>query len=135
MKWMKWMGLMAAFLLVIACFMPWVIIESKSIIVSGVEASGTNFGRPGYFHFIMTALFLICLFIPRIWAKRSNLLICAFNIAWAVRNFIIISSCHMGECPVKKAGLYLTLFASIVMLISSLFPDIKLKTQEKQKDN
>ena len=135
MKWMKWIGLMATVLLVIGCFMPWVFIESKNIVVSGVDASGTNFGRPGYFHFIMIALFLICVMVPRIWAKRSNLLISAFNIAWAVRNFIIISACHMGECPVKKSGLYLTLLASAIMLLSSLFPDITLKTPDKPKEN
>ena len=123
---------MAAVLLVVSCFTPWVIIESKNIVVSGVDSTGTNFGKPGYFHFIMTTLFVVFLLIPRVWAKRSNLLICAFNIAWAVRNYIIISACQMGECPEKKSGLYLTLFASAVMLLSSFFPDIKLKIQDKE---
>ena len=123
---------MAAALLIFSCFTPWVIIESKNITVSGIDAAGTNFGKPGYFHFIMTTLFVVFLLIPRVWAKRSNLLICAFNIAWAVRNYIIISACQMGECPEKKSGLYLTLFASAVMLLSSFFPDIKLKNQDKE---
>jgi hypothetical protein len=135
MRWIKWIGFMAAVLLAASCFTPWVIIESKNITVSGVDATGTNFGKPGYFHFIMTALFIICLMIPRVWAKRSNLLICAFNIAWAVRNFIIISACRMGECPEKKSGLYVTLFASVVMLLCSFFPDIKLKSHDKKNAN
>ena len=135
MRWMKWIGLIAAVLLVISCFTPWVVIESKNIVVSGVDSTGTNFGKPGYFHFIMTTLFVICLLVPRIWAKRCNLFFCAFNIAWAVRNFIIISSCHMGECPEKKPGLYLAFLASAIMLLSSFFPGIKLNTVEKEKTN
>ncbi|MES1215475.1 MAG: hypothetical protein ABUT20_08160 [Bacteroidota bacterium] len=133
MRWMKWIGLMAAVLLIASCFTPWVFIESKNITVSGVDATGTNFGKPGYFHFIMTTLFVICSMIPRVWAKRSNLLICAFNLAWSIRNFILISTCRMGECPEKKSGLYLTLLASAIMLLTSFFPDIKLKTREPEK--
>ena len=133
MRWMKWVGLLAAALLVVSCFTPWVVIESRNIVVSGVAAIGTNFGRPGYFHFIMTTLFVLCTLIPRIWAKRSNLLIAAFNFAWAVRNFIIISACQMGDCPEKKSGLYLSLFASALMLLASFFPGIQLK--EVQADN
>ena len=133
MRWMKWTGLMATVLLVVSCFTPWVVIESRNMVISGIDTTGTNFGKPGYLHFILTGLFLIFLMIPRIWAKRSNLLICAVNIAWSVRNFIIITACHMGECPDKKPGIYLTIFASAIMLLSSFFPDIKLKPSEPEK--
>jgi hypothetical protein len=133
MRWMKWLGLLAAILLIISCFTPWVVIESRHMVISGVDATGTNFGKPGYFHFILTGLFLIFLITPRIWAKRSNLLIGAVNIAWAIRNFIIITACHMGECPEKKSGIYFTVFASAIMLLSTFFPDIKLKSSEPVK--
>ena len=131
MRWMKWIGILAAILLIVSCFTPWVYIASKSITVSGVEATGTNFGKPGYFHFIMAAIYVVFILIPKVWTQRSNLLICAFNIGWAIRNFIIIPACQMGDCPEKRSGLYLTLIASILMLIASLFPDIKLD----EKDN
>lgn len=133
MRWMKWIGLLAAVLLIISCFTPWVVIGSRNMVISGVDATGTNFGKPGYFHFILTGLFFIFSITPRIWAKRSNLLIGAVNIAWAIRNFIIITACHMGECPEKKSGIYLTVFASAIMLLSSFFPDIKLKPSEPVK--
>ena len=116
-----------AITLVISCFMPWVVIGSKNIVVSGVDATGTSFGKPGYFHFVMTGIFILFMLIPRIWSKRANLLITGFNVAWAFRNFIIISACHMGECPEKKPGIYIALIASLLMLVSSFFPDIKLK--------
>jgi hypothetical protein len=128
---MKWIGLLAVILLIVSCFTPWVIINSKNIVVSGIDSSGTNFGKPGYTHFILGFFFTIFHFIPKIWAKRWNLLIVALNIAWAVRNFFIISMCREGECPEKQIGLWLVLIASSLMLIAALFPSIELKEEKK----
>lgn len=125
MRYMKWIGLAAAILMVVSCFSPWVFIESKNITVSGIDAAGTNFGKPGYLHFFMTAFFLAFNFIPRIWAKRANLLVTALNIGWAIRNYFIISACMGGECPEKKSGMYMMLLASVLMLLAALFPDMK----------
>lgn len=126
MRFMKWIGFFSALALIIACFIPWVFIEPNNIIVSGVQATGTNFGKPGYFHFLMIAFFVIFNFTPKVWAKRSNLLITALNLAWAIRNYFIISACQMGDCPVKKAGIYILIPASVLMLVAALFPDIKI---------
>lgn len=133
MRRMKWVSLAAAVTLIIACFMVWVVIPSKQITVSGVNAAGTNFGKPGYLHLLLTFFFVVFTLIPKIWAKRSNLLVTALNLAWAIRNFIFISSCSGGECPEKQAGLYLVLGASILMLVSSFFPDIKLPAPKNEK--
>lgn len=126
MRLMKWIGVLSAVLLTAACFFPWVFIESKSITVSGISSAGTSFGKPGYFHFIMIAFFIFFNFTAKVWAKRSNLLIAALNLAWAVRNYIIISSCYMGDCPAKKISIFLLIPASILMLLAAMFPDIKL---------
>ncbi len=127
MRYFKWAGLLAAFLLVITCFLPWVVIESKGITVTGVDAPGTLFGKPGYMNLLMTLFFFVFTFIPRIWAKRANLLAVAFNLAWAVRNYFLLSTCYAGECPVRQPGLYLLLLWSLIMFVSGLFPDLKLK--------
>jgi len=128
---MKWIGLFAVILLAVSCFLRWVIISSQNITVSGVDATGTNFGKPGYAHFLLGFFFLIFHFIPKLWAKRWNLVIVALNIAWAVRNYLIISMCREGECPEKKIGLWLVVIASALMLVAALFPDIKLKEDKK----
>jgi hypothetical protein len=128
---MKWIGLLAIILLIVSCFTPWVIINSKNIVVSGIDSSGTNFGKPAYAHFILGFFFIIFHFIPKLWAKRWNLLIVALNIAWAVRNYFIISMCREGECPEKKIGLWLVLISSTLMLLAALFPDIKLKEEKR----
>jgi len=127
---MKWIGLLSALALIIACFFPWVFIESKNILVTGIESTGTTFGKPGYFHFALAAFYLAFTFIPRIWAKRINLLVAALNIAWAARNYFLISACAGGECPEKKAALYIVLISSVVMLIAALLPKVQLQKAE-----
>jgi hypothetical protein len=131
MRYMKWIGLFAVVLLISSCFLPWVIITSKNIIVSGIDSTGTNFGKPGYAHFVLSFFFIIFHLIPKLWAKRINLLIVALNIAWAIRNYFIISMCREGECPEKQMGLWLVILASVLMLIAALFPDIQLKEEKK----
>ena len=126
MRYMKWIGLAAAALLVYACFSPWVIIESKNIVVSGVDAAGTNFGKPGYLHLFLSFFFLVFHFIPRLWAKRANLPVVAVNLGWAIRNFFVVAACRAGECPEKQLGLYLAGAASVLMLLAALFPDIRV---------
>ncbi len=128
---MKWIGLLAVALLIVSCFLPWVIITSQNIIVSGVNSTGTNFGKPGYAHFVLSFFFIIFHLISKLWAKRWNLLVVALNIAWAIRNYFIISACREGDCPEKQAGLLLVLIGSAIMLIAALFPDIELKEERK----
>ena len=134
MRYMKWIGLVAVVLLVVACFMPWVFIASQNITVTGIESTGTNFGKPGYAHFVLSFFFIIFHLTPKLWAKRWNLPIVALNIAWAVRNLLIIAMCREGECPQKQIGLWLVLIASTIMLLAALFPDIKLKEDKKDSD-
>lgn len=133
MRWMKWAGLAAAVLLIVSCFSTWVVIISKNIVVSGVDAAGTSFGKPGYFHFVFAFLFILFTLIPRIWAKRTNLLVTAFNLAWAARNYFIITACRGGDCPEKHTGIYLLLLASLLMIVSALFPNISLTEQNDKK--
>ncbi|MEO8405554.1 MAG: hypothetical protein ABI480_13195 [Chitinophagaceae bacterium] len=132
MRWLKWTGIAAALLLIFCCFQEWVFIRSKSLSISGIDAAGTDFGKPGYLHFILTAFFIVFTLIPKVWAKRANLLVSALNLAWALRNYFFISACMGGECPEKQPPIFLLLVATIVMLISALFPDIYLNTNEKK---
>ena len=127
---MRWIGLSAAIGLITGCFFPWVFIESRNITVTGIESTGTSFGKPGYFHFLLAALFILFTLIPRIWAKRLNLLVVALNIAWAGRNYFLISACAAGECPEKKMGLYAVVICSFAMLLAALFPTMKLAKED-----
>lgn len=130
MKYSKWIGLAGIVLLVISCMLPWVAIESRNIVATGLSTEGTNFGKPGLMNLVMCFFAFIFFLVPRIWAKRANLFFCAFNLAWAIRNYIIVSGCFAGECPVKKLGLYLLIISAVVMVISAIFPDLELKPED-----
>lgn len=130
---MKWLGIVASALLVVACLMVWVIIPSKHIVVTGIDTTGTNFGKPGYFHFVCTFFFIAFSLIPKIWAKRSNLVVTAINLAWAIRNYFIITACREGDCPEKHVAIFLVMGASILMLIAALFPDFKPVTPDSER--
>jgi hypothetical protein len=132
MRYMKWIGLAAAVLLVVSCFTPWVIIESRNITVSGVDGTGTNYGKPGYFHFLLVVLFLTCTLVPKVGFKRLNLLVTALNLGWAIRNLFVLSTCSGGECPARQTGLWLALTASVLMLVSALFPDMKIPVKKEE---
>jgi hypothetical protein len=53
----------------------------------------------------------------------------AFNFAWAARNFLLIPACHMGECPVRKVGLYLLLLSSVALIFAGLLAPLKTAPQ------
>lgn len=58
------------------------------------------------------------------------MVLAAFNFAWAVRNFLIIPGCQMGECPVRQVGLYLLLLSSLLLMVAGLFAPVKSEAQE-----
>lgn len=133
MRLIKWTSVLAALLLVAACFMDWIVVESRGIVISGVDSGNTGFGKPGFFHIFFTAFFLVFSFIPRIWAKRWNLAVVALNIGWALRNYFLIAICRGGECPTVKPGMWLVLVCSVLMLLGSFFPDIRMDPPSRDK--
>jgi len=132
MKYSKWLGVLSAIAIIVICYIPWVYVPEAQLEIGGMYASAKhNFGRPGLMNCILSAGAIIMFLLPFIWAKRTNIFFAAFNIAWAVRNYLLLSRCYGGECPVKKAGLYLLLAASAIMLIAAFTPDITIKEEKK----
>ena len=72
MRYLKWIGLAAAVLLVVSCFTPWIFIQSANITVSGIDTTGTNFCKPGYFHFVLAGLFLLSLALAQAKGQLSD---------------------------------------------------------------
>lgn len=92
-----------------------------------MHAEGTNFGKPGLFNIILSCLCIILFCIPTIWAKRTNVFLAALNMAWAARNFLMVSTCLMGECPEKKWALYLMLMMALLIQLMTLLPKLDIK--------
>ncbi|HEX8356278.1 MAG TPA: hypothetical protein VF610_02655 [Segetibacter sp.] len=127
MKYSNYIGVVAALALIACCFVPWVYIAPIKTTITGVSAENTNFGRPGILHIFFAAISIALFLLPRVWAKRANLFVATFNLAWSVRNFLIITHCELGECPEKKMGIYALLILSFLLEIMALLPKIELK--------
>ncbi len=92
-----------------------------------MNARGTTFGKPGIMNIVFSTVCLLFFAIPRIWAKRTNIFICVLNLAWSIRNYILVTSCFMGDCPEKKAGIFLLVLLAFIMLLMSFFPKLEIK--------
>jgi hypothetical protein len=126
------LGLIATIVLVIACFFPWVTIESKNIVMTGVDTTGTRFGKPGYFNFILAGIYLLLLLIKKDWTKKAALFFAAFNFAWSFRNFLILPLCYGGICPEKEPAIFIVLICSFLMLLAVLLTKTVVKQTNEQ---
>lgn len=130
MKYSQRIGILAAIGVMALCWLPWIFIASRQLTVSGFHAEGTNFGRPGLLHMVFCIVMLVLFTVPAIWAKRTNVFVAAINLAWSVRNYILLSSCLMGECPEKKPALYLLIVFAAIAQVMALLP--KLPVPQKK---
>jgi hypothetical protein len=127
MKYSNYVGVIAALILIGCCFLPWVYIDSIKTTITGLQTDPTRYGKPGILHIAFCVLAIIFFLIPALWAKRTNLFIGAFNFAWGIRNFLIITHCEFGECPQKRIGIYAILLLSLVIMVMTTIPKVKLK--------
>ena len=126
MNYTKYIGVAAALLLIASCFIPWIYIETLQLTATGFYTKGTFYGMPGLMNVVVSSIAILCFLLQNLGAKRTNLFICAFNLAWSVRNYLVVTQCQQGECPEKRIGIYAIVFLSVIMMIMSLFPKVKL---------
>ena len=127
MKYSNYIGTAASMALIICCFLPWVYISSITTTVTGFKTENTNFGYPGSMHVFFSIFSILFFMLPKVWAKRLNVVITPLNFAWGVRNFLIVTQCAMGECPQKKIGMYAVILFSAIMLIMAMLPKMKME--------
>ena len=130
MKYSQLIGVIAAVAVIVFCFMPWSYVASIQLTLTGMHTKGTDYGRPGVTAIFFSSLSLVFFSIRAIWAKRTNLFITMLNFAWAIRNVILFSTCSMGDCPERKAGLVLYIIAAFVMMVMSFLPKIEVNNKQ-----
>lgn len=130
MKYSQSIGIVLALALTGICFIPWSYIPSIQTTLTGMSTGATQFGRPGVLTIVFSLTSAVLFLVPRIWSKRLNVIVAAIGLSWAVRNYLLLSACLMGECPEKKAGLYLLLLLTSGVMLMSLIP--KLAVSDKQ---
>ncbi len=130
MKYSQSAGIIAGVFLIGICYLPWSFVAAENITVYGMNAAGTDFGRPGLLNIIFNFIIITFFFIPKVWAKRINVFVAGLNMAWSIRNYFLVTTCMMGDCPQKKSGIYLLLILSLIVLLMTLFPKMEI-TEEK----
>lgn len=128
MKYSNRLGILAALILILACFLPWTYYPDLDKTFTGFFSEKNFYGRPGklltFFALVSITLFII----PRLWAKRVNILITVLNLSFAVKSYLLFAACYQGICPTKKPGIFIVLIAPLFMLLCSVLPNLKLKT-------
>ena len=126
MKYYKLTGFLACLLLAISCFLPWAYYPDLHKSFTGFISEQNMYGRPGkvFIFFAISSLALI--FINKIWAKRTLIFFAALNIGYLLKTYVIFTSCYNTYCPQKQYGLYLLILSSVVLMIVSFLPDLKL---------
>lgn len=131
MKYSKLIGLISAVLLIVVCFLPWTYHADIDKTFTGFFSERGMYGRPGKFFIFFAVICIAMLLVPRIWAKRVHLFVAALMVAYAIKTYVLFTSCYNAYCPEKKMGIYLVLILSIVQFVSSLFADISLPVQKR----
>ncbi len=131
MKYNKWIGLAACVLLTIACFMPWAYYADIGKNFTGFFSQGNAYGKPGKFLCFFAIASCILILIHKIWAKRTHLFLAALFTGYAIKSYILFTSCYNTFCPEKRFGIYLMLGSCLLILLLAIFPDMKISEDKK----
>lgn len=129
MKYSQIIGVVACIALIVNCFFPWSYVAEIKLLITGIDG-GAELGKPGLFNIILCTAMIFCFLIPKLWAKRTNVILGALNIAWSIRNYLLAGTCSGGICPEKKAGIFLLLFLSLFIEVMTFLPPIKIAPKE-----
>ena len=132
LKYLHWLGIAACITLIVSCFLPWVYYADINQTFTGFYSYQNQYGRPGKLLVILGLTTLVCILLPKLWAKRANLFFSAMLLAYAIKTFILFTSCYNAYCPEKRTGIWLILFLPTLILAAAIFPKLKLKNPLKQ---
>lgn len=132
-KILHYLGLAACILLAVSCFMPWAYYNDPAItdpsqrMFTGFYTYQNYYGKPGKFLTAFAAISFILKLAPKVWAKRLDLFLCAFCMAYALTTFLrFLRQYGAAIMPEAQIGVYLMLAASVVLLLAAIFPDLKV---------
>jgi uncharacterized membrane protein len=128
-----YLGLFAAFLLLLSCFLPWTSYPYVNLTFNGFNVerfvTGNYYGKAGYPIVVLTIITTLLFLVRKLWAKRVAVFISALLFAYIIRTYIIFTSGLVEGDVIKHIGIYLLVVSSAALFISSLFPYMPL--QEK----
>ena len=131
MKYGKLIGTIACIILVIACFMPWTYHGDINEIFTGFFSENNAYGKPGKFLIFFAILSCVLILLPKVWAKRAHIILSALFTGYSIKTYILFTSCYNAYCPEKKYGIYLMIVSCFIILIVSIFPEMKMVNEKE----
>ncbi len=124
-------GLLACIALIASCFFPWAYFADIQQSFTGFYSYQNQYGKPGKFLLLVAVTAFVLFLVPKVWAKRTNLFVCALGVGYAIKTYILFVSCYKAYCPEQKPALYTMLLSIILMMVAAVFPDLKLNEEKK----
>ena len=131
MKYSKLMGIIACIILVIACFMPWTYHADLNKTFTGFFSEKNAYGKPGKFLIFFALVSIVLILLPKVWAKRTHIILTALFTGYAIKTYILFTSCYNAYCPEKRYGIYLMMVSCVIILIVAVFPEMKMTNEKK----
>ncbi|HVS98327.1 MAG TPA: hypothetical protein VHE54_17665 [Puia sp.] len=131
MKNSQWVGVAGAFIVIAASFMPWAFYPDLQKEFTGFFSEQNIYGRPGKILIFFAVIDIVLFLIPRVWAKRANILVAAMAFAFGVKSYMLYTACYRGICPERRAGIFLVLGGTAIVLVASLLPDLPVKENRR----
>jgi len=131
LKILKWIGIAACVVLIIACFLPWTYHADIDKTFTGLFSEKNAYGKPGKFLIFFAVVSAALILLKKVWAKRIHLFFAALTLGYAIKTYVMFTSCYNAYCPDKKFGIYLMMICCIVILITAIFPDLRIKLQKE----
>lgn len=122
MKYSQWIGILAAIALGVAAFQRWTFYPDLKDYFTGFYSESNLYGKPGKLMLILAGIAIIMFAVNRVWAKRVNWLVCGILAAYALKTYILFTTCYRGICPVKQPAIFVMLLAPVVMLVMAFLP-------------
>ena len=130
MKKSQWIGIAGALLVIGACFLPWGYYPDLQKEFTGFFSEKNIYGRPGKVLIFFEVIGIFLFLIPRVWAKRANILVSGLAFGFGVKSYVLYTACYRGTCPERRVGIFLVLGGALVVLVASLLPDLVVKEKE-----
>ena len=134
MKYSKWITIAACILLMLVCFLPWTYHADVNKNFTGFFSQNDAYGRPGRYFIFFAGICILLLFRQKIWSQRTLLFVAGVMVAYAIKTYILYSSCYNAYCPVKQPGIYLMLGLNIAIFTLGLFPDIRVSNDGSKQN-
>ena len=103
-------------------------------IFTGFFSEKNAYGKPGKFLSFFAVISAILFWLPKLWAKRTQLFLSALMVGYAIKTYVLYTSCYNAYCPEKRFGIYLMMISTVAILLVSIFPSLTLNTSLKKKE-